>query len=117
MSENVLLGKSYQFALRSVRLYRYLCEEKKEFVLSRKAMETGTSVGAKVKSAQEAGAKAAFVNEMSLALQRASETQYWLQLLHDGGYLSEPEFTAIHEDCVEIIRLLVAIVKKSRGTL
>jgi four helix bundle protein len=113
MSDNPSVDKSHAFALRMVRLYKHLAEDKKEYMLSRKALDTGTSVGARVKSAQEAGSRAVFTGEMSVALQRASETEYWLELLHEGGYLETQEFTSIHDDCVGLIKLLTKIVKTS----
>jgi len=86
MGQSVALDKSYAFALRVVRLYKHLTEEQREFVLSRQTLTAGTHVGAHVKSAQEAESKAAFAHEMSVALQKASETEYWLQLLRDGEF-------------------------------
>lgn len=114
MSENVILEKSYRFALRIVRLYKFLAEEKKEFVLSKQVLLAGTAVGAHVKAAQEGESKAVFVHEMSTALQRASQTQYWLQLLRDAEYLDEKAFASIHDDCVELIRMLTSAVKTAR---
>lgn len=106
--------KSYSFALRVVRLYRYLCEEKNEYVLSKQALIAGTYIGAHVKSAQEAETKSGFAHEMSVGLQKASETEYWLQLLRDQEYLDEKAFASIHSDCVELIKLLTSIVKSSK---
>jgi four helix bundle protein len=114
MSENVILEKSYRFALRIVRLYKFLTEEKKEFVLSKQVLLAGTDVGAHAKAAQEAESKAIFIQEMSVALRRASQTQYWLQLLRDAEYLDEKAFASIHDDCVELIRLLTSTVKTAR---
>ena len=114
MSQKVVLEKSYHFALRIVRLYKYLSEEKREFVLSKQALLAGTYIGAHVKAAQEAESKAGFTHEMSAALQKASETEYWLQLLHDGEYLDQKAFDSIHDDCRELARLLTSIVKTSR---
>lgn len=111
MSDQVTLEKSYHFALRIVRLYKFLTEEKKEFVLSKQVLLAGTYVGAHVKAAQEAESKVAFAHEMSAALQKASETEYWLHLLCDAEHLDEKAFASIHADCVEMIKLLTAIVK------
>lgn len=94
MGQNIIVEKSYAFALRIVRLYRYLCDEKHEYVLSKKLLDAGTNIGAHVKSAQEAEGKTGFVQEMSRALQFASQTEYWLQLLYDGEYLDEKEFSS-----------------------
>jgi len=117
MSENIVLEKSFAFALRMVGLYKHLCEEKKEFVLSRKALDAGTSVGARIKAAQDAPAKAGFAAEIGGALQRASETEYWLQLLHAGGFLSEGAFHSIHQDCIELMKLLTKISKTTQPRL
>lgn len=114
MSKNIVQEKSYAFALRIVRLYKWLCEEEREFVLSKQVLIAGTYIGARVKSAEEAESKAGFAHEMSVALQKASETEYWLQLLRDGEYLDEKSFNSIHEDCVELLKLLTSIVKTSR---
>jgi len=114
MSPNVVLEKSYKFALRIVRLYKYLSEEKREFVLSKQLLSAGTYVGAHVKGAQEAESKTGFFHEMNAALQRASQTGYWLQLLHDGEFLTDGEFASIHADCEELVKLLKAITKPTR---
>jgi len=114
MSPNIVQEKSYQFALRIVRLYKYLAGEKKEFVLSKQALSAGTYVGAHVKSAQEAESKAVFAHEMSVALQKASESEYWLQLLRDAEYLDEKAFVSIQADCLELVKLLTAIAKTSK---
>lgn len=113
MNENPVLDKSYPFALCVVRLYKHLCDNKKEYVLSRCLLSAGTLIGARVKAAQEAENYAAFMHEMNVALQRASETEYWLELLRDGGYLDPREFDSIHADCVELLKLLTAITKPS----
>jgi four helix bundle protein len=84
--------------------------------LSRQVLAAGTYVGAHVKSAQEAESKAGFAHEMGVALQKASETEYWLQLLRDAEYLDEKFFASIHADCLELIKLLTAIVKTARGS-
>lgn len=117
MSEGIAMQKSYSFALRVLGLYKHLCDEKKEYVLSKKVMDSGTAIGAKVKSAQEAISKPIFANEMGVALQKASETQYWLQLLRDASFLSEREFDSIHEDCVELIKILKSISKSAQPRL
>lgn len=114
MSENLIQEKSYAFALRMVRLYKYVCEQEREFVLSKQALIAGTYIGANVKSAQEAESRAVFIHEMSAALQKASETEYWIQLLHDGEFIDEKSFASIHADCVELIKMLTKIVKTSK---
>lgn len=111
MAEQVIQSKSYGFALRIIRLYKYLSEEKKEFVLSKQVLLAGTYIGAHIKSAQEAETRAGFTQELNVALQKASETEYWLDLLREAGYLDEKAYSSIHTDCKELIKLLTAITK------
>jgi four helix bundle protein len=108
------MDKSYTFALRVVKLYKYLVSEKKEYVLSKQILRSGTSIGALIKEAEHAQSKADFINKMSIALKEANETEYWLQLLKDSEYISEQNFKSIHNDSVELIKLLVSIVKSSK---
>jgi four helix bundle protein len=114
MSENIVLEKSYKFALRIVRLYKYLTELKKEYVLSKQMLLSGTNVGAHVKAAQEAESRAGFFREMNAALQDASKCEYWLQLLCDGEFLEDKEFNSIHTDCEELIKLTKKITEPTR---
>ncbi|MFN0112663.1 MAG: four helix bundle protein [Blastocatellia bacterium] len=113
-NENAVLEKSYKFALRIVRLYKHLCETKKEFVLSRQMLFTGTAIGEHVKGAQEVDSRTDFFHEMSSGLKMASKNEYWLELLRDGEFLDAKEFTSIHTDCVELIKLLKSITKPTR---
>ena len=115
MAKSIALEKSYTFALRVVRLYKYLCEEHREYVLSKECLRSGTAVGARVKEAQQAESRAVFHHEMAVALRKASETEYWLQLLHDGEFLGEREFVSIHADCVELQKILTRIVQKTNA--
>lgn len=116
MSDNVVLEKSHVFALRIVKLYKYVCETKNEYVLSKQVLLAGTYVGAHVKAAEDAESRNVFVNELAVALRKASETEYWLQLLHEAEYLEEKAFKSIVADCQELIRLLTAIVKSSKSS-
>jgi four helix bundle protein len=113
-SENPVLEKSYRFALRIVKLYKYLTEVRKEFVISKQMLFSGTNVGAHVKGAQEAESRAGFFHEMNAALQDASKCEFWLQLLHDGEFLEDKEFNSIHADCVELIKLTKKITEPTR---
>ncbi|MGH9844459.1 MAG: four helix bundle protein [Blastocatellia bacterium] len=115
MSENIVLDKSYKFALRVVRLFKYLTDEKKEYVLSRKLLNDGTDLGAHVKAAQDAIPGGGFVHEMSAALQNSSKVDYWLHLLRDGDFLDESQYDSISADNEELFALLTTIVKTSRG--
>ncbi len=109
--DNILLPKSYQFALRIIKLYRFLSEQKKEFVLSKQLLRSGTAIGALIKEGEHAQSRADFLNKLNVALKEANETEYWLCLLKDSDLLSEKEFDSIHTDCSELIRLLISIVK------
>jgi four helix bundle protein len=112
--ENIVATKSYAFALRIIKLYKYLISEKKEFVLSKQILRSGTSVGANIKEAEHAQSKKDFINKMNIALKEANETEYWLMLLKDSEYISADSFNSIHPDSIEIIKLLASIVKSSK---
>ena len=113
--ENIIEKKSFDFAIRIVRLYRYLCEKKKEFVLSKQLLRSGTSIGANVAEAQQAQSKADFVSKISIALKETTETKYWLRLLNATDYLSDIEIKTILADCVEIEKILTSILKSSKA--
>ena len=111
MSENAIVVKSKRFALEVIALYKRLVADKKEFVLSKQLLRSGTSIGANVREAQRGQSKADFLAKMSISLKEADESAYWLELLHESGYLPSEEFDPIYSSCDEIIRLLVAITK------
>ena len=111
---NVVEEKSFQFAIRIVRLYRYLRSEKKEFVMAKQLLRSGTSIGANVAEAQQAQSRADFLSKINIALKEAAEAEYWLRLLHATDYLSDYEFTSVYDDCVQVKKMLVAIVKTSK---
>ena len=115
--ENIVMNKSYAFALRIIKLYKHLVAEQKEFVLSKQVLRSGTAIGALVKEAEHAQSKADFVNKMNIALKEANETEYWLMLLKDSNYLDENSFNSIHSGSIELIKLLASIVKTSKETL
>ncbi len=112
--ENIIEKKSFDFAVRIVRLYKYLCDKKKEFVLSKQLLRSGTSIGANVAEAQQAQSKADFISKISIALKETTETKYWLRLLNATDYLSDIEIKTILADCVEIEKILTAILKSSK---
>jgi four helix bundle protein len=112
--ENIVMNKSYAFALRIIKLYKHLITEQKEYVLSKQVLRSGTAIGALVKEAEHAQSKADFINKMNIALKEANETEYWLMLLKDSDYLDEKSFTSIHLDSSEMIKLLASIVKTSK---
>ena len=113
MRNNAVVEKSFAFAIRVVNLCKYLRDQKKEFVLSKQLLRSGTSIGANVAEAQRGQSKADFVAKMSIALKEANETQYWLRLLLHTDYLAEKEFESIHKDLTEVLRILTTICKHS----
>ena len=113
--DNIIVSKSKDFALRIIRLYNYLCEEKREFVLSKQMLRSGTSVGANIKEAIRGQSRADFYAKMNIALKEISETEYWLELLHESGYIEKKSFQSIYNDCQEIIKILTAITKTQKN--
>ena len=113
MTENIIETKSFDFAVRIVNLYKYLKVEKKEYVLSKQMLRSGTSIGANVSEAQRGQSKPDFNAKMNVALKEANETYYWLRLLEKTDYLSSYEAESIKEDLKEIIAILTAICKKT----
>ncbi len=104
--ENVLKTKSYAFALRVIKLYKHLSESKKEFVLSKQVLRSGTSIGANVAEANQAQSKADFIHKLAIALKESFETDYWLNLLRDSEYISGKQANSLLEDCNELQKLL-----------
>ena len=114
MKDNLIADKSKQFAIRIIHLYQHLNENNREFVLSKQLLRSGTSIGANVREAIQAQSRKDFISKMQIALKEASETEYWLELLHETGYLSDKEFESISADCSSINKILISIVKTSR---
>lgn len=114
--EQTVSNKSYALALRVVKAYVFLKDEKKEYVLSKQLLKSGTSIGAQIREAKFAQSRADFISKMSIGLKEANETQYWLELLHDAGFLDEKSFMSIHGDAEEVTAMLVSIVKKAKAT-
>ena len=116
MKDNIILDKSFEFAIRVVKLYKYLCDEKKEYVLSKQLLRSGTSVGANVSEAQAGQSKADFVAKIAIASKEARESKYWIDLLIKTDYLdiNENYVKSLQNDIEEIIKLLTSIVKSSQ---
>lgn len=112
--ENVIVDKSKAFALRIVNLYKYLNENKKKYILSKQLLRSGTSIGANVKEAIRGQSKQDFIAKMNISLKEASETEYWLELLHETDYLNDNEFESIYKECQELLKILITIVKNSK---
>ena len=115
--ENVLVKKSFKFAVRVVKLYKYLCNDKKEYILSKQLLRSGTSIGANINEAQDAQSKADFISKLSISLKEARESKYWIKLLKETDYLSDKEADNILEDLIEVIKLLVSIIKTTKENL
>ena len=111
MKKSILKDKSKAFALRVIRLYKYLCEEKKEYILSKQLLRSGTSIGANIAEAFYGQSEADFVSKLSIAQKETGETMYWLELLHESEYLKRNEYDSIYSDGEELIRLLTSSIK------
>ena len=109
--------KSMKFSVRIVRLYHYLVERKREFVISKQLLRAGTSIGANIAEAESSYSKRDFLAKMYIAFKECSETNYWLRLLYQTGYLTVKEFNSINNDCYEIRLMLSAITKTTRENL
>ena len=116
-TESIVKDKSYQFAIRIVNAYKYLINTQKEFVLSKQMLRSGTAIGALIREGIHAQSRPDFLNKMNIALKEAYETEYWISLLYDTGYFSVDLYESIHEDSVEIVKLLTSIVKTLKDSL
>ena len=115
--DGAIKSKSYNFSLRIIKLFQFLQGEKREYVLSKQLLRSGTSIGALVREAEHAQSKADFVNKMNIALKEANETVYWLELLRDSQYISQKQADSIIPDSIELLKLLISIVKTSKQNL
>ena len=109
--DNVIRDKSYQFARRIVKLYKFLCEDKKEFILSKQILRSGTSIGANIAESQYGQSRQDFAAKLSIAQKEAGETEFWLRLLSDEKYLSKQMGESLLTDCRELIMILQSITK------
>ena len=114
MSDNAIVSKSKAYALRIIKLYQYLNDEKREYVISKQVLRSGTSIGANVRESQRAQSRADFYAKLSIALKEADETMYWLELLNGSGYIDKAAFDSIYKDCEELLKMLVAITKTQK---
>ncbi|MBQ7382326.1 MAG: four helix bundle protein [Bacteroidales bacterium] len=112
----ILEEKTYAFALRIIKAYNFLTS-KNEYVLSKQLLRAGTSIGANCREATYAQSKMDFINKLSIALKEANETIYWLELLHDSDFIDDKSFNSIHDDGLEILKLLISIIKTSKENL
>ena len=114
MSKYVVRDKSFSFALRIIKLYKYLVEEKREYVMSKQVLRSGTAIGAMIREAEQGESKADFVHKLAIALKEAKETEYWLDLLFHSEYIEQKSYESINVDAKELIKLLVSIIKTSK---
>jgi four helix bundle protein len=106
MSKSILKEKSFNFALRVIKLYKFLCDEKKEFIMSKQLLRSGTSIGANIREAQNAESRLDFIHKLAIAQKECDETLYWLELLHESNYILTNEFETIQHDARELLKML-----------
>ena len=114
IKENIIKDKSFSFALSIVRINKFLVEQKKEYVLSKQLLRSGTSIGANIREAEHGVSKADFIFKLSISLKEANETEYWLMLLKETDYISQKEFDSINSNIIELLKLLISIIKTSK---
>ena len=112
--KNIVEEKNFDFAVRVVKLYKYLTTVKQEFVMSKQLLRSGTSIGANISEAQQAQSQMDFLSKMSISLKESYESDYWLRLLYHTDYLNEEEYESIISDCRTITKLLVSIIKSTK---
>lgn len=117
MKKILIREKSFEFALRIIKLFKFLNEDKKEFIMSKQLLKSGTSIGANIREADNAESKQDFIHKMSIAQKEADETLYWLELLYQSGYLTQSQFDSIYVDNVEIIKILKSIIINTKSNL
>lgn len=117
MKDNIVKNKSFIFSIRVVKVYQFLCDEKKEFVLSKQLLRSGTSVGAMVREAEHAETKKDFIHKMAIAQKEINETIYWIELLKETDYLDTNQFQSLNTDAIEIIKLITSIIKATKTNL
>ena len=115
-SNNIIVDKSKSFALRIIKLFRYLTENHRIAPVANQILKSGTSIGANVKEAVRAQSKPDFYSKMNIALKECSETEYWLELLHESGYITEEQFESIYVDCKELLKILISITKTQNNS-
>jgi four helix bundle protein len=116
-SKNILKDKSFQFALRIIKLNKFLTEEKREYVMSKQILRSGTSVGANIREAQNAQSTADFIHKLSISQKECDETIYWLELLNQSEYIAEEEFNSLHLNANELLKMLRSAIITSKNKL
>lgn len=116
MANKILLEKSYKFALRIVKLSQYLNDEKHEYVLSKKILDSGTAVGVLVEEAQQGIDRSDFLQKYSIANKEAFKTNFWLRLLRDSEFISDKQFQSLIQDCEELQKILISAIKTTKSS-
>lgn len=117
MKENILKTKSYEFALRIIKLYQGLSLERKEFVLSKQILRSGTSIGSNIEEANQAESKKDFIHKLGIAQKEANETHYWIRLLSDSELIDTSDSKQLKNDCEELIKLITSSIKTAKTNL
>ena len=117
MRKNIVKDKSFGFAIRIVKLYKFLKTDKKEYVLSKQLLRSGTSVGAMVREAEHAETKKDFIHKMAIAQKEINESIYWLELLKETDYLKTSEFENLHNEAIQIIKLITSIIISTKANI
>jgi four helix bundle protein len=117
MKENIVKEKSFSLAMEVIKTYKYLVENKKEFIMSKQLLRSGTAIGALIREAEHAESKADFIHKLAISLKEANESDYWIELLHQSNYLVTNEYESIQNKNLELIRLLTSIIKSTKANL
>ncbi len=117
MKENILKTKTFNFSIRVVNCYKFLIQEKKEFVLSKQLLRSGTSVGAMIRESEHSESKPDFIHKMAIAQKEINESIYWLELLHATDFLSTELFNNLNNDAIEIIKLITSSIKTAKASI
>lgn len=117
MRKNIVKDKSFAFAVRVVNCYKWLCSDKKEYVMSKQFLRSGTSVGAMIRESEHAESKKDFIHKMAIAQKEINEAIYWLELLKETDYLELNQFKELEKDAIEIIKLITSIIKSSKASI
>ena len=117
MQKSIIGEKSMAFAIRIVKLYKYLTEEKNEYILSKQLLRSGTSIGANTRESKNAQSKSDFLNKLNIALKEADESEYWIELLYKTEILNKNEFLSLQNDLCEIIKILTTIIKTLKADI
>ncbi|MDE5728026.1 MAG: four helix bundle protein [Duncaniella sp.] len=112
---NVVFEKSKAFAVRIIRFKQWLCAETKEYSLADQVLRSGTSIGANISEAVQAASRKDFINKLNIALKECSETEFWLSIMYDADIISREIYDSLHNDCIELYKLLLSIIKTTRN--